>query len=97
VDANFTDASGQPVRMGELISHDGRPFRDTNDPNGPARPSYLTDNGRLETSRLNFGAAERYDMLLRPPRAGKYTLTVDLLHWITKEVLFRRAIPITAT
>jgi hypothetical protein len=97
VNAYFRDAGGHPVRMGELISHDGRPFRDTHDPAGPARPSYLSDNGRLETSLVNFGAAERYDMLLNPPKAGKYTLTIDLLHWITSEVLFRRTIPITAS
>jgi hypothetical protein len=80
--------------MAELISHDGRPFRDTSSPSGPARP--ISETGPLRTSIINFGAAERYDMLLRPPAAGDYTLTVDLLDWITEKVLHTRKIPIRA-
>lgn len=35
-------------------------------------------------------------MLLRPPAPGDYTLTVDLLDWITQKVLHTRKIPVTA-
>lgn len=96
VDMHFTDAAGTtPVPMAELISHDGRPFRDTSDPAGESPPVRDTGNP-LMTSIINFGAAERYDILLHPPAAGTYTLTVDLLHWITEAVLFTRVITITA-
>ncbi len=94
VNAYFTNAGNERVPMAELISHDGRPFRDTSSPSGPARP--VSETGPLRTSLINFGAAERYDMLLRPPAAGNYTLTVDLLDWITQKVLHTRKIPVTA-
>ncbi|MCG2622905.1 multicopper oxidase domain-containing protein [Arthrobacter sp. I2-34] len=90
VDVRFTDAAGRPAVMAELISHDGRPFRDTSSPTGAAPPV------RLMTSKLNFGAAERYDMLLKPPGPGTFWLTVTLMDWITRRVLFTRRIPITA-
>ncbi|MGW6173630.1 multicopper oxidase domain-containing protein [Arthrobacter sp. NPDC055138] len=96
VNARFTDMAGKPVRMAELISHDGRAFRDTSAPTGPALPIGETDSP-LITSLINFGAAERYDMLLRPPKPGKYKLTVELTHWITTKVLFKREITITAS
>jgi hypothetical protein len=35
-------------------------------------------------------------MLLRPPAAGDYKLTVDLLDWITGKVLHTRQIPVIA-
>jgi FtsP/CotA-like multicopper oxidase with cupredoxin domain len=94
VNAYFTNERNEPVDMAELISHDGRPFRDTSSPSGPARP--ISETGALRTSIINFGAAERYDMLLRPPAAGDYTLTVDLLDWITEKVLHTRKILIRA-
>lgn len=94
VNAYFTNADNERVSMAELISHDGRPFRDTSSPSGPARP--ISETGPLRTSLINFGAAERYDMLLRPPAPGDYTLTVDLLDWITQKVLHTRKIPVTA-
>ncbi|MDR6417222.1 multicopper oxidase domain-containing protein [Pseudarthrobacter sulfonivorans] len=94
VNARFTDSKGMPVAMAELISHDGRPFRDTSSPTGPARP--ISHTGPLKSDLINFGAAERYDMLLRPPAAGTYWLTVDLLDWITEKVLFTRKIPVVA-
>lgn len=80
--------------MAELIAHDGRPFRDTSSPTGPAQP--ISATGPLRTGIINFGAAERYDMLLRPPAPGIYTLTVDLLDWITGKVLLSRRIPVIA-
>jgi hypothetical protein len=92
VNVRFTDSKGNPVAMAELISHDGRPFRDTSSPTGPARP--ISATGPLRSARINFGAAERYDMLLRPPAPGTYWLTVDLLDWITEKVLFSRRIPV---
>jgi FtsP/CotA-like multicopper oxidase with cupredoxin domain len=94
VNARFTDLMGMPVAMAELISHDGRPFRDTSSPTGPALPISYT--GPLKSSLINFGAADRYDMLLRPPAAGTYWLTVDLLDWITEKVLFTRKIQVIA-
>ncbi len=94
VNARFTDAAGKPVAMAELISHDGRPFRDTSQATGPALP--ISATGPLRASIINFGAAERYDILLRPPAAGSYWLTVDLLDWITAKVLLTRRIPIIA-
>ena len=94
VNAYFTDSAGKRVAMAELIAHDGRPLRNTSSPAGPARP--ISDTGPLRTSIINFGAAERYDMLLRPPAAGDYKLTVDLLDWITGKVLHTRQIPVIA-
>jgi FtsP/CotA-like multicopper oxidase with cupredoxin domain len=96
VNARFTDMAGNPVPMAELIAHDGRAFRDTSDPTGPSLP--IGDAGSpLIASLINFGAAERYDMLLHPPKPGKYKLTVELTHWITAAVLFRREIIVTAS
>ena len=64
--ARFTDGSGQPVEMAELIAHDGRAFRDTSRPNQPSPP--VRDTGHpLITDAIAFGAAERYDVLLHPP------------------------------
>jgi FtsP/CotA-like multicopper oxidase with cupredoxin domain len=94
VNVRFTDSAGRPVAMAELISHDGRPFRDTSSPTGPARP--ISATGPLRSSLVNFGAAERYDMLLRPPAPGTFWLTVDLLDWISGKVLFTRRIPVVA-
>jgi FtsP/CotA-like multicopper oxidase with cupredoxin domain len=90
----FYDASGARVRMAEIVSHDGRPFRDTSSPTGPAKP--LFGVGQLQTDILAFGGAERFDVLLDPPRPGTYTLEVDWEDWITKELLGRRRIPIVA-
>lgn len=95
VDMRFTDAAGAPVAMAELISHDGRSYRDTSDPVGSSPP--IGDAGHpLMTSFISFGAAERHDALLRPPGPGKYQLTVNLLHWITRAVIATRVVSITA-
>lgn len=90
VNIRFTDSAGNLVPMGELIAHDGRPFRDTSSPTGDSPPL------RLMASQLNFGAAERYDMLLKPPAAGTFWLTVDLTDWITRKVIATRRINIIA-
>jgi FtsP/CotA-like multicopper oxidase with cupredoxin domain len=94
VNVRFTDSAGIPVALAELIAHDGRPFRDTFNPAGPARP--ISSTGPLRSSLVNFGAAERLDMLLRPPAPGTYWLTVELLDWITRKVLLTRKIPVVA-
>jgi hypothetical protein len=94
VDMRFTDAGGNPVAMAELLAHDGRSYRDTSDPTGASPP--VGDTGHpLMTSFLSFGAAERFDVLLRPPAPGRYRLTATLRHWITTAVLGTRAITIT--
>ena len=95
----FTTTSGEPVAMAELISHDGRPFRDTASPSGPSRP--LRDLGNpLRSAALAFGAAERYDMLLHPPAAGTFLLHLDWYHWVVTSrprVLATRTLPIVAS
>lgn len=96
VDMRFFDAAGKPVTMAELISHDGRPFRDTSDPLGGSPPIADGDHPLL-TSIINFGAAERFDVLLRPPAPGQYRMTVALQHWITSADLATRTLTITAT
>jgi FtsP/CotA-like multicopper oxidase with cupredoxin domain len=68
----------------EVISHDGRPLRNTSvSPKSPP-VSILTDI-------VGFGAAERYDMRLRPPEGAKpgetFGISVDWVHWITNEVI----------
>jgi hypothetical protein len=93
--ARFTDDAGKSVAMVELISHDGRAFRDTSDPAAPSPP--VRDTGHpLNTSIIAFGAAERYDLLLHPPRAGTYWVHVDWIHWVTGEVLETRSLPLVA-
>ncbi|MGZ5405698.1 MAG: multicopper oxidase domain-containing protein, partial [Nocardioides sp.] len=92
----FTTTSGAPVKMGELISHDGRAFRDTSDPTGPSRPPRDLENPLL-TSVLAFGAAERYDMLLRPPGPGTFLVHFDWIHWVTGKVLATRSVPLDAS
>ncbi|SDI82775.1 Multicopper oxidase [Arthrobacter subterraneus] len=92
----FTDAAGTEVKIGEIISHDGRPYRDTSVPGAPALS--CRDAGYpLTTSRLSYGAAERYEMLLHPPTPGRYYLRVDWKHWITGTVVGTRIVPIDAT
>jgi hypothetical protein len=91
----FTDAAGRPARIAELIAHDGRPFWNTPNPNGPAvHPSAAGQP--LLTSVIKSGAAEKFDFLLRPPTPGKYTISVSFLHWITSQVLATRTVTVTA-
>lgn len=96
VDMLFTDATRAPVRMAELVSHDGRSYRDTSDPLGASPPVGNIGNP-LMTSFISFGAAERFDVLLRPPAPGRYQLTVTLRHWITSAVIATRIVPIAVT
>ncbi|NKX54354.1 multicopper oxidase domain-containing protein [Arthrobacter sp. E918] len=92
----ITDESGAPARIAEVISHDGRAYRDTSVPGTPARP--IAEAGApLMTSTLAFGAAERYDLLLRPPAPGRYRLEVSWKDWITGRVVGRRTVTITAS
>jgi hypothetical protein len=93
--AVFTDTSGNRVEMAEIISHDGRAFRDTSNPNAPSPP--IRDAGYpLRTHTVAFGAAERYDLLLHPPRAGTFMLSFQFLHWATQKVLATRTVPLVA-
>jgi FtsP/CotA-like multicopper oxidase with cupredoxin domain len=95
----FTSATGEPLRIAELISHDGRPFRDTSDPTGPSRPPRDLGNPLL-TSALAFGSAERYDMLLHPPTAGTYLLHFDFYDWVVtgqQRLLATRTVPLVAS
>jgi hypothetical protein len=92
--ARFTDSKGAPVVMAELIAHDGRPFRDTSSPTA-GKP--VGEAGHpLMTSSIAFGAAERYDALIRPPGVGTFLLHIDFLHWATNKVLYTRTIPLMA-
>jgi hypothetical protein len=93
VHMRFSTAAGRPVAMAELIAHDGRPFRDTSRP-GVSPPTGAAGHP-LMTSLIDFGAAERFDVLLRPPAPKQYRLTVNLYQWITSAVLATRVIPVT--
>ncbi len=68
--AQFTDSAGNPVRMAELIAHDGRAFRDTSRRDAASPPVRDTGN-RLLTDAIAFGAAGRYDLLLHPRVPGR--------------------------
>lgn len=91
----FTDSAGRPVKIAELIAHDGRPFWNSPNPTGPAvHPSAAGQP--LLTNIIKSGAAEKFDFLLRPPTAGKYTISVQFLHWITGKTLATRTVAVTA-
>ncbi|MDQ0867400.1 multicopper oxidase domain-containing protein [Arthrobacter globiformis] len=92
----FTDAAGRPAPIAELVAHDGRPFWNTPNPNGPAVHPSMAGQPLL-TSLIKASAAEKYDFLLRPPAAGKYTISVDFLHWITGQRLATKTVTVTAT
>lgn len=64
----------------EVIAHDGRPFRHTDDPNGPSEPCNV--DGPLLLNRLAFGSAERYDLILHPKNRGTFVAQVEWYHWI---------------
>jgi hypothetical protein len=89
------DAAGRPAKIAELISHDGRPFWNTPSPAGLAVQPSMAGQPLL-TSIIRSGAAEKYDFLLRPPAAGKYTIAIDYLHWITGKTLATRTVTVTA-
>ena len=74
----------------ELLHYSYRDLRDHLDRIN--RYSTLAARQMLENGRR----AGVIDLLLHPPAAGRYTLTVDLLHWITERVLFTRKITINA-
>jgi FtsP/CotA-like multicopper oxidase with cupredoxin domain len=93
--ARFTDTSGKPVEMAELIAHDGRAFRDTSRPGMPSPP--VRDLGHpLRTDAIAFGAAERYDLLVHPPYKGTFLLHVEFTHWVTGRLMATRTIPVVA-
>jgi FtsP/CotA-like multicopper oxidase with cupredoxin domain len=96
----FLDPGGQPVRLGELIAHDGRPFRDTSnpDPSAPCLPVHdavgVDASSPLLTDVLAFGAAERYDLVLRPPSTGTFTARFQWFHWVTGKEIAVRTVPL---
>lgn len=92
----FLDAAGRPAVIAELISHDARPFWNTSSPAGPAVQPSMAGQPLL-TSIIRSGAAEKFDFLLRPPTAGRYTIAVDYLHWITGKTVATRTVTVTAT
>jgi hypothetical protein len=78
----ITDSAGRPAKIAELVAHDGRPFWNTPSPTGPAvQPSVAGQP--LLTNIIKSGAAEKFDFLLRPPAPGKYTISIQFIHWIT--------------
>ena len=91
----FTDMKGNPVAMADLIAHDGRPFRNTADPNGPSTPVW-SSKYPLRTSKIASGAAEKYDFLLRPPARGKYLMHIRFLSWVPGQVRATKTITINA-
>ncbi|EMY35306.1 multicopper oxidase type 3 [Arthrobacter crystallopoietes BAB-32] len=91
----FTDMQGNPVPMADLISHDGRPFRETPNPNGEAPPVW-SGGSPLRTSLIASGAAEKYDFLLRPPGPGTYYMKVKFMSWVPGKVRAVRTVTITA-
>ncbi|MDN4610331.1 hypothetical protein [Arthrobacter burdickii] len=92
----FLDADGRPARIAELIAHDGRPFWTTPGSSAPAvQPSIAGEP--LLTSIIKSGAAEKFDILLRPPTPGKYTIMIEFLHWITGQALATRTVTVTAS
>ena len=92
----FLDSKGKPADIAELIAHDGRPFWNTPDPDGPAVHPSLAGRPLL-TSIVKTGAAEKFDFLLRPPAKGQYTIAIDFLHWITGKVLATRTVTVDAS
>lgn len=75
---------------GEIIAHDGRPFRNTSvTPSPPVA---------LLATRLAFGAAERYDVRLRPPDGAQpgdtFHMTVKWIHWVRGNVIAERTVEV---
>jgi FtsP/CotA-like multicopper oxidase with cupredoxin domain len=91
----ITDSAGRPAKIAELIAHDGRPFWNTPSPTGPAVQPSIAGQPLL-TNIIKSGAAEKFDFLLRPPAPGKYTISIQFLHWITSAVLATKTVTITA-
>lgn len=93
----FTAADGvTPAPIAELIAHDGRALRITDTAGGTA-PPLRQRRGPLLTDRLVFGAAERFDLLLAPPRAARYRLHVEFLDWIGQRLRGTVNVPIIAS
>lgn len=74
----------------DVIAHDGYPLRDTSRvPSPPAS---------VNTDVLAFGAAERYDMRLRPPAGARpgdaFSIEVEWRQWVTQKVVGRVVVPV---
>ncbi len=52
---------------------------------------YMSDGRPLpnpvQATELRAHSAERYDIIFEPTQAGTYTITFDVLHWVSGEVL----------
>jgi FtsP/CotA-like multicopper oxidase with cupredoxin domain len=74
----------------EAIAHDGRPLRDSS-----KRPSPPI---AIPTTIVEFGAAERYDLRLRPPAGAHpgdtFSVTIEWRHWVTDEIVGTETIPV---
>ena len=74
----------------EVISHDGRALRDTSVvPSPPVS---------LMTDLLGCGAAERYDVRLRPPAGARpgdtFSVSIEWRQWVTGAVAGRVTVPV---
>jgi hypothetical protein len=69
----------------DVIASDGRPFRDTSVVPAPSATPYSRPVACPVKAgeSLIIGAAERYDLLLRPTQAGTVRGRVEFLDWIT--------------
>jgi FtsP/CotA-like multicopper oxidase with cupredoxin domain len=96
---SFHHEDGSNARIAELIAHDGRPFRHTAAPGAPAIATSMHPDpeAHLFTHVLSMGAAERYEALLHPPKAGTYIMRVDWNDWITGQRLARRELKLIAS
>ncbi len=78
----------------EVIASDGRPFGSIEEA-GP--PFVILEPQSFRTRELLVGSAERYDLMLRPTRAGRSVVRVEHLDWITGEVVGIAETTITVT
>jgi hypothetical protein len=94
VTIRFTDPAAGQLPIAQLIARDGRPFRDTSDPAGPAPPT--CQSGPLLTGIVRCGPGQRFDLLLQPAAPGPYRLRTCLLHPASGRILSVRHITVTA-
>ena len=64
-------------------------------------PALVDRSGRepfrvFESGAILVHLAEKFDYLLHPPAPGKYTITVQFLHWLTSKVLATRTVTVNA-
>jgi FtsP/CotA-like multicopper oxidase with cupredoxin domain len=59
---------------------------------GGLTASVVASDGRalpqaINVTSLDAVSAERYDCIITPTRSGTYTVTIDIKHWVTGQVL----------